>query len=147
MAIVNSSVLNAIRTGFRKNFEDGKVKGEPMYNAVATVVPSTTKSNTYGWLGQWPGFREWIGDRDLNSIKEHSYAIVNKDYESTVAVDRNDIEDDSLGVYAPMMEEMGYASSVFPDERPVMTASTTLIPTTQLTLKLMAAVQTRHFQT
>ena len=116
MAIVNSSVLNAIRTGFRKNFEDGKVKGEPMYNAVATVVPSTTKSNTYGWLGQWPGFREWIGDRDLNSIKEHSYAIVNKDYESTVAVDRNDIEDDSLGVYAPMMEEMGYASSVFPDE-------------------------------
>ena len=116
MAIVNSATLNAIRTGFRKNFEDGKVKGEPMYAAVATVVPSTTKSNTYGWLGQWPGFREWIGDRVLKSIKEHSYEITNKDYESTVAVDRNDIEDDTLGVYAPMMNELGYAASVFPDE-------------------------------
>ncbi|WP_416305209.1 Mu-like prophage major head subunit gpT family protein [Neptunicella sp. SCSIO 80796] len=116
MAIVTSSTLNAIRTAFRKNFEDGKTKAEPMFNAVATVVPSTTKSNTYGWLGQWPGFREWVGDRVLKSIKEHAYAVINKDYESTVAVDRNDIEDDNLGVYGPMMNEMGYASSVFPDE-------------------------------
>jgi phage major head subunit gpT-like protein len=116
MALVTSSVLNAIRTGFRKNFEDGKVKGEPMFSQVATVVPSTTKSNTYGWLGQWPGFREWVGSRTLKSMKEHSYAITNKDFESTVSVDRNDIEDDTLGNYAPMMEEMGYASSVFPDE-------------------------------
>ncbi|WP_299072876.1 Mu-like prophage major head subunit gpT family protein [uncultured Paraglaciecola sp.] len=116
MALVTSAILNGIRTGFRKNFEDGKTKAEPMFNAVATVVPSTTKSNTYGWLGQWPGFREWIGDRQLKSIKEHAYAISNKDYESTVVVDRNDIEDDSLGVYAPMMNEMGYAARVFPDE-------------------------------
>lgn len=116
MAIVTSSVLNAIRTGFRKNFEDAKTKGEPMYTAVATVVPSTTKSNTYGWLGQWPGFTEWVGNRTLKSMKEHAYSITNKDYESTVAVDRNDIEDDNLGVYGPMMTEMGYAASVFPDE-------------------------------
>ena len=116
MAIVNAATLTALRTGFKKNFEDGKVKGEPMFNAVATTIPSTTKSNTYGWLGQWPGFREWIGDRVLNSIKEHAYTITNKDFESTVAVDRNDIEDDNLGVYGPMMNEMGYAASVFPDE-------------------------------
>jgi phage major head subunit gpT-like protein len=116
MSLVTSSVLNAIRTGFKKNFEDGKTKGTPMYAAVATVVPSSTKSNTYGWLGQWPGFREWVGDRVLKSMKEHSYAITNKDYESTVSVDRNDIQDDTLGVYAPMMNELGYAASVFPDE-------------------------------
>lgn len=116
MAIVTSSTLNAIRTGFRKNFEDGKAKGEPMFNAIATVIKSTTKSNTYGWLGQWPGFREWIGDRVLKSIKDHAYTITNKDFESSVVVDRNDIEDDNLGVYAPMMNEMGYAASVFPDE-------------------------------
>ena len=116
MAIITSAVLNAIRTGFRKNFEDGKTRGMPMFNAVATVVPSSTKSNTYGWLGQWPGFSEWVGERQLKSIKEHGYSITNKDFESTVAVDRNDIEDDNLGVYSPMMDEMGYAASVFPDE-------------------------------
>lgn len=116
MALITSATLNAMRTGFKANFEEGKSKAEPQYLAVATVVPSSTKSNTYGWLGQWPGFREWVGDRVLNSLKEHAYAIQNKDFESTVAVDRNDIADDNLGVYKPMFEEMGYAAEVFPDE-------------------------------
>lgn len=116
MAIVNAANLNALRVAFNKAFEEGKSKAAPQYTAVATVVPSSAKSNTYGWLGQWPRFREWVGDRVLNSMKEHSYAITNKDFESTVVVDRNDIEDDTIGVYSPMFNEMGYASDVFPDE-------------------------------
>ncbi len=116
MAIISNATLNAMRVGFNKVFEQGKVRAKPQYLQVATVVPSTTKSNTYGWLGQWPGFREWIGDRVINSMKEHAYSIQNKDFESSVGVDRNDIEDDNLGVYNPMFDEMGYASEVFPDE-------------------------------
>lgn len=116
MAIVTAQALTDIRVGFNKKFEDGKTKAMPMFTEIATVIQSTTASNTYGWLGQAPGFREWIGDRVLKSIKEHSYAIKNKDWESTVEVDRNDIEDDNLGVYSPLMEEMGYAASVHPDE-------------------------------
>jgi phage major head subunit gpT-like protein len=116
MALISNATLNAMRVAFNKVFEQGKVRAKPQYLQVATVVPSTTKSNTYGWLGQWPGFREWIGDRVINSMKEHAYSIQNKDFESSVGVDRNDIEDDNLGVYNPMFDEMGYASEVFPDE-------------------------------
>lgn len=116
MALVTNASLNAMRVAFNKVFEQGKVRAKPQYLQVATVVPSTSKSNTYGWLGQWPGFREWVGDRVINSMKEHAYSIQNKDFESSVGVDRNDIEDDNLGVYNPMFDEMGYASEVFPDE-------------------------------
>ena len=116
MALVTNASLNAMRVAFNKIFEQGKVRAKPQYLQVATVVPSTSKSNTYGWLGQWPGFREWVGDRVINSMKEHAYSIQNKDFESSVGVDRNDIEDDNLGVYNPMFDEMGYASEVFPDE-------------------------------
>jgi phage major head subunit gpT-like protein len=116
MALVTNATLNAMRVGFNKVFEQGKARAKPQYMQVATVVPSTTKSNTYGWLGQWPGFREWVGDRVINSMKEHAYSIQNKDFESSVGVDRNDIADDNLGVYNPMFDEMGYASEVFPDE-------------------------------
>lgn len=116
MAIVNSATLNALRVAFNKVFEEGKSTAAPQYKQVATVVPSSAKSNTYGWLGQWPRFREWVGDRVLNSLKEHSYAITNKDFESSVSVDRNDIEDDTISVYSPMFNEMGNASEVFPDE-------------------------------
>jgi phage major head subunit gpT-like protein len=116
MAVISHATLNAMRVSFSKIFEQGKVRAKPQYLQVATVVSSTSKSNTYGWLGQWPGFREWIGDRVINSMKEHAYSIQNKDFESSVGVDRNDIEDDNLGVYNPMFDEMGYASEVFPDE-------------------------------
>ncbi|MDZ7902280.1 MAG: Mu-like prophage major head subunit gpT family protein [Rheinheimera sp.] len=117
MALVTNASLNAMRVAFNKVFEQGKVRAKPQYLQVATVVPSTSKSNTYGWLGQWPGFREWVGDR-VHEINEGTciQRIKTKPFESTVAMDRNDIEDDNLGVYNPMFDEMGYASEVFPDE-------------------------------
>ncbi|MDX1536395.1 Mu-like prophage major head subunit gpT family protein [Arsukibacterium sp.] len=116
MALINSAVLNALRVSFSKKFQEGVSRAEPQVSQIATVVQSSSKSNTYGWLGQFPKFREWIGDRVLNSMKEHGYTITNKSYETTVEVDRDDIQDDNIGVYAPMMDEMGYASAVFPDE-------------------------------
>jgi len=80
------------------------------------VIKSTTKSNTYGWLGKFPSLRKWIGDRVIDSMKAHSYQIVNEDFEATVGVDRNDIEDDELGIYAPLFAEMGRSAGVHPDE-------------------------------
>lgn len=115
--IVSAPALTALRTGFRKDFQNGLAASEPQYTMVATVVPSSSKSNTYGWLGKWPGFREWIGDRVIESMKEHGYTITNKSFESTIGVDRDDVEDDNLGIYSPMFKEMGEASNAFPDEK------------------------------
>ncbi len=67
MAIIESATLNTLRTSFKMNFEEGKTKGMPEWDKVATMVASTSKSNTYGWLGQWPQFREWIGERQHKS--------------------------------------------------------------------------------
>ncbi|MGL4249894.1 MAG: Mu-like prophage major head subunit gpT family protein, partial [Aeromonas sp.] len=60
--------------------------------------------------------RKWVGDRVIESMKAHGYQIVNEDFEATVAVDRNDIEDDELGIYAPMFAEMGRSAGIHPDE-------------------------------
>jgi phage major head subunit gpT-like protein len=114
--IITSAVLNALRTGFATSFQRGFSGEASAYEQIATTVPSTTKSNTYGWLGKWPGMREWIGDRTLRNIQEHGYAVTNKDWESSVEVDRNDIEDDNLGMYGPMFEEAGLAARRHPDE-------------------------------
>ncbi|MBF5759386.1 head protein, partial [Escherichia coli] len=78
--------------------------------------PSTSKSNTYGWLGQFPQFREWIGSRVIEKMKAYGYAIVNKTFEGTVAINRDDFEDDNLGIYSPLFQEMGRAAAAQPDE-------------------------------
>lgn len=116
MAIVTSPLLASMRVGFSKTFEDAKAKAPSQWQLAATHVPSTAKSTTYGWLGQYPKLREWVGPRAVKSMQEHGYSIVNKTYEGTVGVKRTDIEDDNLGIYDPLFKEMGYATATHPDE-------------------------------
>ncbi|MFM5818197.1 Mu-like prophage major head subunit gpT family protein [Aeromonas sanarellii] len=116
MAMITPALLQSLFTGFKKNFEDAKSEAPTQYTKIATVIKSTTKSNTYGWLGKFPSLRKWVGDRVIESMKTHGYQIVNEDFEATVAVDRNDIADDELGIYAPLFAEMGRSAGVHPDE-------------------------------
>lgn len=39
----------------------------------------------------------------------------NKDFEATIGIDRNDIADDNIGIYKPVMEELANSAAVFPD--------------------------------
>ncbi len=116
MAIITPASLAALMTTFRNDFQQGFNGVESDYQKIATTVPSSSKSSTYGWLGQFPGFREWVGDRVVKDMAAHAYSITNKHWESTVGVNRDDIEDDNLGVYRPMMTEMGRAAATQPDE-------------------------------
>ncbi|MFQ2659214.1 Mu-like prophage major head subunit gpT family protein [Aeromonas caviae] len=116
MAMITPALLQSLFTGFKKNFEDAKGEAPTQYEKIATVIKSTTKSNTYGWLGKFPSLRKWVGERVIESMKTHGYQIVNEDFEATVAVDRNDIADDELGIYAPLFAEMGRSAGVHPDE-------------------------------
>ncbi|MHA4875048.1 Mu-like prophage major head subunit gpT family protein, partial [Enterococcus faecium] len=42
--------------------------------------------------------------------------IKNKPYELTVGVDKDDIEDDNLGIYSPLMQSMGESVGAQPDQ-------------------------------
>jgi phage major head subunit gpT-like protein len=114
--IITASSLQALMVGFRKEFQGGLASTETQWTKVATRVPSSTKSNTYGWLGQFPRFREWVGDRVINDMEAHGYSITNKNFESTIGVSRDDIEEDNLGVYSPLFQEMGLAAAEHPEE-------------------------------
>ena len=116
MAIITGSLLTNLFVTFNAAFKKGFGNAKPMWDKIAMRVASGSRSNTYGWLGNWPGFREWVGDRVVKDMKTHEYSITNKHWESTVSVNRDDIKDDEIGVYSPMFEEMGRASNVFPDE-------------------------------
>ncbi|AXN95971.1 MULTISPECIES: Mu-like prophage major head subunit gpT family protein [Pasteurellaceae] len=116
MANVTPELVKALFVGFGKNFKEGLAKAPSQYSKIATLVKSTTASNTYAWLGQMPGLTEWIGDRTLTAIQSHGYSIVNKDWASGVEIKKTDIEDDNVGVYSPLIEELGRAAAEKPDE-------------------------------
>lgn len=116
MAAINAASLQTLRTMVRAEFQNALLNVEPLYKKVASVVPSNTKSNTYGWLGSMPSFREWIGDRVINSIKEHGYTITNRTFENTIGISRDDVEDDTVGTYKPMVAMLAQEGMEFPDE-------------------------------
>lgn len=117
MPAITPAVLSALYTGYKASFQRGLERAKPQWNQLATEVPSATRSNTYAWLSKFPKFSEWVGDRNLKSLGRSGYEIENKDWESSVAVDRNDIEDDQHGVYSMLFENMGEEAMTFPDEQ------------------------------
>lgn len=116
MAIITPALLTGLRTGFSKAFQDALTNTPTDWGKVATRVPSTSTSNTYGWLNQYPALREWVGDRVVKNMAAQAYQVQNKLYEGTVGVARTDIEDDNVGVYTPLFAEMGRAAKAHADQ-------------------------------
>ncbi len=114
--LINKAVLVAvfqnIMTTFHKAFEDAPSD----WNKIAMLVPSGASQNDYKWLSNFPQMRKWIGDKQVKALAAHSYTLVNDDFEATVEVDRNDIEDDQLGIYAPQAQMAGWSARQLPDE-------------------------------
>lgn len=113
--IVNQANLHGLTVGystaFNKSFEDTQSN----YQKVATVVPSSTKEQTYKWLGQMPTMKEWIGEREIQNLAAYEYTIKNEKFEMTYGVPRDDIEDDQYGVYTPLFANMGEEAARQPD--------------------------------
>lgn len=114
--IINKSNLSNLFIGYQAAFNKGFQGAESVWPKIAMKVSSQTSEENYGWLGQVPKMREWLGDRVVKNLMGHSYKIRNRDFEQTVGVPRNDIEDDTYGIFAPFMEDMGRSASEMPDE-------------------------------
>jgi phage major head subunit gpT-like protein len=52
----------------------------------------------------------------VNNLTAHSFTIVNRKFEATVAVARTAIADDRLGIFKPLFAEMGGDAKRHPDE-------------------------------
>lgn len=114
--IINAALLTALYAGFKANFRGAFAAAKPLWQRVATRVPSSTATETYAWLGAWPRIREWLGDRVLKKLKGEAYTLTNKKFETTITVPRDNIEDEQTGIFGPMFQALGQQVAEFPDE-------------------------------
>lgn len=110
------SNLNDLSTGYAVIFGQGFETADSVFDQVATIVPSTGAKQGYPFLGATTGFTEWVGSRTMQNLTKHGFEIKNKRFENTVKVGTDEIEDDSYGVYDPMMKQLGEDAKVHPDE-------------------------------
>lgn len=113
--LINNTTLEALRTGFKTLFQAGLKKAAPQYAAFTTTVPSSTKVETYGFLGDFPVFRKWVGAKKIKSMLEKAYQLINDSFEATIGIHKDKIKDDNLGLYGPMVQGWGEDAGALAD--------------------------------
>ena len=114
--LINKQALDLIFKNLKTTYNKAFETTETNWDKVAMLVPSSGSENNYNWLENFPRMRKWIGDKAIKSLKGHGYTVVNDDWEATIEVDRNHIEDDNLGIYAPQAQMAGWSAKQLPDE-------------------------------
>lgn len=106
MAVITSTTIQTLQNTFKALFIRGmQHRGD--WPKIATEIKSAGPGNIYSWLGAFPMLKKWAGDRVIENMKNSDYTLMNDLFEATVGIAITDIEDDNLGIYAPMFEQMG----------------------------------------
>ena len=113
--LINNANLEALRVGFHADFKKGIAKVQSKYQVLTTTVSASTLIATYGFLGDFPVFREWLGEKRVRSLDEKAYSLKTRDFESTIGVHKNKIRDDNLGLYGPLVQGWGEEAAALPD--------------------------------
>ncbi len=116
MPIITRSTLQQTMQGFKTVFMKAFEGSSSHADRLAMRVDSSSGQEEYRWLGAFPGLTEWLGDRLVKDLTVDGFVLKNRDFEATVAVSRNDIEDDTIGVYAPLFSQLGVNARQHPDE-------------------------------
>jgi phage major head subunit gpT-like protein len=101
--IISQANLDALRLTLSMAFQGAYDSTEPAFSRLTSVLPSSTASTRYGWLAQQVMLREWIGPRVALNLAERTHVVVNRKFEATIQIPRDQLEDDNLGMYAGVM--------------------------------------------
>lgn len=114
--IPNKTNIDLVFRALSAVFNNAYTSASPMWPAVAMMAQSSTSSQEYPWLSNFPKMRKWVGDRAVKQLVAHVYRLENEDYESTIAIDRNDFEDDRMDMHSTEAAGAGEAAGNWPDE-------------------------------
>jgi len=114
--IINAEGLARLYTAFTAVFNAAFQETQTWFERAAMTVPAGTRIMDYKFLLDFPMVREWLGDRQISSLEPKAYQVETKDWEATIEVDRNDIEDEQLGFYNPIVAALAQEARKHPEK-------------------------------
>lgn len=112
MAIIDTGLNVA---GLRSEFFQRYDATQTHFGELATRIPSTKDRESYKWLGSIPRMREWGTGRLARGVRTESYDLVNQKYESTLEIDRDEIDDDQTGQIRIRVNELALRAATHKD--------------------------------
>ncbi len=115
MALTDAEI-QAVQRDITQTFENTANAATPFYPRVCQFVPSSSLDEKYGWLGNNPGMREWVGDRQFKQLRAANYTLTNKPWESSLELERFAVDDDRHQQINMQVKQLANEASYHPDE-------------------------------
>lgn len=115
MSLDTASKVARLR-GLTAKWDNAVRSASPVYPEFCTVVPSSGADEQYAILGSLPGMREWLGDRQFEELRSGDYTLKNREWENSLKIQKNHIDDDRLGLYDMVLQQLGVEAAHHPDE-------------------------------
>lgn len=104
---ITPATLDSLFYAINANLLKGLGQTWSGWEQFSMVMNSSTKFEKYPMTLITGAMREWLGPRVVNELSGKLMTVMNRDYEHTEGVDRDDIEDDNFGFFAPLFEAIG----------------------------------------
>lgn len=108
--------INALKTSVSLAFNKYLNTAATTYKPFTMEVPSSAGANFYPKLAELPGFREWHGSRVIHRLDAAGMSIKNRPFEQTIAISRDDMEDNNTGFLVPAIAQIGADAANLPDK-------------------------------
>jgi phage major head subunit gpT-like protein len=112
---INFPNLQSLNTGVSLAYNTAFWEAERVYQRYTYDATSTGPDEVYPRLDLISGLREWLGARVIERLSVSKFTITNKNFEKTIAIDRNDIADDKYGLLTPAAQQLGQNAGHLPD--------------------------------
>lgn len=89
----------------------------PIADRIAMTIAMSTKSVEAPIASMVGPMREWTGPRMVEQLKRGAYSIIAKDYEKTVSIPRNALDDDNTGAFMAQIETLGQQAKQLRDQQ------------------------------
>jgi phage major head subunit gpT-like protein len=109
-----STMYTAVTAAFLRGLQG---RTPTLYEQFTTRMPMGTKTIEAPIAGTVGPLREWRGARIVQTIMRDAYRFTARKYEKTIAINRDDLEDDNVGVYMPAIEMLGVQTRLWPDQQ------------------------------
>lgn len=100
MSVTLAPALNRFYQEVRHDLDTAFAGVERLWTLFGMEVPSASRSSIQAWLGDSPQVREFLGARQAKSLGTRSWAIVNRNWEATIELNKYDLDDDLDGTIA-----------------------------------------------
>lgn len=112
---ITPSNLQILFTGIETRFWQAFTLEQLFYEKLCTTYPVGTEQWISAWVPMTDKLREWTGSRIVRTPAPQTYMVPIKPWEGTYGVDKFKVQDDTYGVYNPVITNLGKQAAKLPD--------------------------------